>query len=159
MSSVRFVFPKPRLAKLLRMPGGLPVPEALEQAQANLAAIRPTCVAELDSLLAQAEARFEALGTGPDDAGMADIYAIAVRGIGGGEVCRLPAVDVALTSLCDLIDHLRSDGRCDRPAIGVHLRAWRLLMSAELPAAGSAALLDGLRQVSARYAPASRQAD
>ena len=157
MSSVRFVFPKPRLAKLLRMPGGLPVPEALAQAQQNLETIRPTCTAELASLLELAEARFQGVGTGPDDAGMADLYAIAVRGIGGGEVCGLPGVDTALTSLCDLIDHLRSNGRYDRAAIGVHLRSWRLLMTAGLPQASSTAVLDGLRQVSERYAPEAVQ--
>jgi len=157
MSSVRFVFPKPRLAQLLRMPGGLPVPEALERAEQNLETIRPTCVAELESLLELADARFQTLGTGPDDAGMAEIYAIAVRGIGGGQVCGLPGVDVALTSLCDLIDHLRSNGRYDRAAVGVHLRSWRLLMTRGLPAAGSAAILDGLRQVSERYAPPAAQ--
>ena len=157
MSSVRFVFPKPRLAKLLRMPGGLPVPEALERAQQNLDTIGPTCVAELASLLELADERFRSLGTGPDDAGMAELYAIAVRGIGGGEVCGLPSVDVALTSLCDLLDHLRNNGRYDRAAIGVHLRSWRLLMTADLPQASSLAVLEGLRQVSERYAPEAVQ--
>jgi len=157
MSSVRFVFPKPRLAQLLRMPGGLPVPEALERAEQNLATIRPTCVAELETLLALADARFLDLAPGPDDAGMSDLYAIAVRGIGGGQVCGLPGVDTTLTSLCDLLDHLRSNGRYDRAAIGVHLRSWRLLMTTGLPAEGSAAILDGLRQVSERYAPPADQ--
>ena len=35
MSGVRFVFPKPRLAELLKMPGGLPVVEALQRAQVH----------------------------------------------------------------------------------------------------------------------------
>jgi len=153
MSSVRFVFPKPRLAQLLRMPGGLPVAEALEQAEQNLEGIRPTCVAELQALLELADARFLGLAADADDAGVADLYAIAVRGIGGGQVCGLPGVDEALTSFCDLLDHLRSNGRYDRAAIGVHVSSWRLLMSADLPPEGSAAILDGLRRVSARYAP------
>ena len=153
MSSVRFVFPKPRLAQLLRMPGGLPVAEALEQAEQNLEGIRPTCVSELQALLELADARFQGLAAEADDAGVADLYAIAVRGIGGGQVCGLPGVDEALTSFCDLLDHLRSNGRYDRAAIGVHVSSWRLLMSADLPPEGSAAILDGLRRVSARYAP------
>lgn len=153
MSAVRFVFPKPRLAKLLKLPGGVPVAEALERAQANLDTIRPTCLAEMEDLAGQAEARLQALGEAHDDAGMADLYAIAVRGIGGGEVCRLPAVDVALTSLCDLLDHLRTARRYDRAAIAVHVQAWRMLLTMT-DGANAEALVDGLKQVSGRYATA-----
>lgn len=152
MSSVRFVFPKPRLAQLLKTPGGLPVAEALERAQTNLEEIRPTCNAELQALLELAEVGFEALSATFDDAGMERIYAVAVRGVGGGQVCGMPGVDVALTSLCDLLDHLRTHRRYDREAIGVHVRAWRLLMTLDLPPEGQNAVLDGLRQVSRRYA-------
>jgi hypothetical protein len=152
MSSVRFVFPKPKLAALLRTPGGLPVAEAMEQAHANLLTIRPACLAEVQDLLEQAEAAFQAMGIEFDDAGLASLYAVAVRAIGAGEICGSPAVDAALTSLCDLLDHLRTHRRYDREAIGVHVQAWRLLMTPDLPQAGADAVLDGLRRVSARYA-------
>jgi len=152
MSKVRFVFPKPRLAKLLRMPGGLPVAEALERAQANLDDVRPTCLAELQALLELADAAAAELTTDFDDAGMEKLYAIAVRGVGGGQVCERAGVDGVLTSLCDLIDHLRTHNRYDREAMRVHVRAWRLLMSEDLPDAGREAVIDGLRLVSARYA-------
>jgi hypothetical protein len=153
LSAVRFVFPKPRLGKLLKLPGGLPVAEALERSQANLETIRPTCLAELAELLELAEARLQAMGEALDDAGMADLYAVSVRGIGAGQVCRVPAVDGALTSLCDLLDHLRTSRRYDRQAIAVHVQAWRMLLSmGDRPEAG--AVVDGLRQVSARYAAA-----
>ncbi|WP_395673327.1 hypothetical protein [Phenylobacterium sp.] len=151
MSSVRFVFPKPRLAKLLKMPGGLPVAEALERAQANLEMIRPTCLAELQALLELTEARLEAMGQEFDDEGMADLYAIAVRGIGGGEVSGAPSVDLALTSLCDLLDHLRTTKRYDRAAIAVHVQSWRMLMAMGRQP-GASKVIEGLRQVSARYA-------
>lgn len=159
MSTVRFMFPKVRLAEILRAPGGLTVAEALENAQSNLETLKPTCHAELMSLLETAEAAFERLGDGFDDAGMADLYSIGVRGIGTGAVCGAPRVDEALTSLCDLLDDLRSSSRFDREAVGVHVRAWRLLMNLDLPDAGGAAVLEGLQKVSARYAPASQQPD
>lgn len=152
MSTVRFMFPKVRLAEILRTPGGLTVAEALDRAQANLETIRPTCHAELMSLLELAEQSFDRLGEGFDDAGMAELYSIGVRGIGTGAVCGAPRVDEALTSLCDLLDHLRSSSRFDREAVGVHVRAWRLLMNLDLPSAGGAAVLAGLKKVSARYA-------
>ena len=152
MTSVRFVFPKPRLNELLRTPGGLPVAEAIENARKNLEAIKPTCTAELMALLELSEAGFWNLKDDFDDAALEELYAIAVKGIGAGEVCGVPPVDVALTSFCDLLDHLRTLKRFDREAVGVHVRAWRLLMSAELPEAGAKQVLDGLLKVSGRYA-------
>lgn len=152
MTTVRFVFPKPRLAKLLQTPGGVPVAEALERAQQNLEELKPTCVAELQALLELAQARLDAMGEAFDDEGLAELYAIAVRGIGGGEVCDRPSVDVALTSLCDLLDRLRTRGAYDRAAIAVHVQSWRLLMGEVGTDAAADAVIDGLRKVSARYA-------
>lgn len=152
MTSVRFVFPKPRLNELLRTPGGLPVAEAIAQAQANLESIKPSCTAELTALLELCEAGSLSLKDDFDDAALAELYAIAVKGIGAGEVCGMPNVDVALTSFCDLLDHLRTLKRFDREAVGVHVRAWRLLMSADLPGAGARQVIDGLLKVSGRYA-------
>lgn len=152
MTSVRFVFPKPRLNELLRTPGGLPVAEAIEQARRNLEAIQPSCTAELLALLELCEAGVQSLKDEYDDAALTEIYALAVKGIGAGEVCGFRGVDVALTSFCDLLDHLRNLKRFDRDAVGVHVRAWRLLMTAGLPDAGVQQVLDGLLKVSRRYA-------
>lgn len=152
MSTVRFMFPKVRLAELIRQPGGLTVADALERAQENLEEIRPTCLAEMLALLELAEQTFERLGEAFDEAGISEVYGVAVRGIGAGVVCGVPATDEALTSLCDLLDHLKTSRRFDREAVAVHVRAWRLLMNEGLPPAGQTAVLDGLRKVSARYA-------
>lgn len=158
MTSVRFVFPKPRLQELLRQPGGLPVAEALERAQKNLEAIKPTCSAELAALLELCEAAYWNLKDAYDDAAVTELYSLAVKGIGAGEVCGAPAVDPALTSFCDLLDHLRTLKRYDHDAVGVHVRAWRLLMTSDLPKAGSDQVLDGLLKVSGRYAAEARAA-
>lgn len=152
MTNARFVFPKVRLAELLKAPGGLTVADALERAQANLATLRPTCLAEQVALLDYADAAFGRLGETFDDGALAELYAIAVRGIGTGSVCGAPAVDEALNSLCDLVDHFRSNGQYDRDAIGVHIQAWRLLLNPDLPPEGAQPVLSGLRKVAARYA-------
>lgn len=151
MTSVRFVFPKPRLNELLRTPGGLPVAEAIEQARKNLESIQPSCTAELLALLELCEAGVQSLGDDYDDAALTEIYSLAVKGIGAGEICGVGGVDVALTSFCDLLDHLRTLKRFDRDAVAVHVRAWRLLMAAGLPDAGAQQVLDGLLKVSRRY--------
>jgi hypothetical protein len=158
MTAVRFVFPKPRLNELLRTPGGLPVAEALERAQKNLEAIKPTCVAELSALLELCEASYWNLKEAYDEPAVTELYSLAVKGIGAGEVCGVPPVDAALTSFCDLLDHLRNLKRYDHDAVGVHVRAWRLLMTAGLPAAGSEQILEGLLKVSRRYAAEARAA-
>lgn len=158
MTSVRFVFPKPRLNELLRSPGGLPVAEALERAQANLETIKPTCTAELMALLELCEAAYWNLKDEYDEPAVTELYSLAVKGIGAGEVCGLPPVDVALTSFCDLLDHLRTLKRYDHDAVGVHVRAWRLLMTSDLPEAGARQILDGLLKVSGRYAAEAKAA-
>ncbi|HEV2532637.1 hypothetical protein [Phenylobacterium sp.] len=158
MTAVRFVFPKPRLNELLRTPGGLPVAEALERAQKNLEAIKPTCVAELSALLELCEASYWNLKDDYNEPAVTELYSLAVKGIGAGEVCGVPAVDMALTSFCDLLDHLRTLKRYDHDAVGVHVRAWRLLMTPGLPAAGAEQILDGLLKVSRRYSAEAKAA-
>jgi hypothetical protein len=151
MSTARFTVPKQRLAELMRKPGGVPAEEALKAAAENLQELRAPCLAELQDLLEAADATFARIGAGFDDAGLAELYETAVKGIGLGEVSGVASIDLALNSFCDLLDHLRTNQRYDREAVGVHLRAWRLLMSADLPAEGCQAVLSGLHKVSALY--------
>jgi hypothetical protein len=151
MTTARFTVPKQRLAQQLKTPGGLPVAEAIAAAQDNLAELKPLCIGELHELLEAAEKVFADLGPAYDEAGVTELYQTAVRGIGLGDVCGAGSVDVALHSLCDLLDHLNTHQRYEAEAVGVHLRAWRLLISTELPPAGAQAVLAGLNKVSARY--------
>jgi len=150
-TTARFTVPKLNLTQLLKKPGGVPVAEAVAAAQANLATLKPQCMTELHTLLEAAEKVFARLGATYDDEGVAALYQTAVRGIGLGDVCGAGSVDVALTSLCDLLDHLKTNERYDPEAVGVHLRAWRLLISTEIPPEGAQAVLAGLNRVSAKY--------
>lgn len=154
MSTARFTVPKLNLTQLLKAPGGLPVQEAVAAAQANLTSLKPLCMGELHTLLEAAEKTFAGL-SGYDEAGVTSLYETAVKGIGLGDVCGAGSVDVALHSLCDLLDHFRTHQRYDAEAVGVHLQAWRLLISTEIPPAGAQAVLGGLNRVSAKYAMAA----
>jgi hypothetical protein len=154
MTTARFTVPKQRLAQLLKLPGGLPVQEALEAAHANLAELQPACMSELQEALSAAETIFAGIGQGYDDQAVVELYNAAVRSIGLGDVCGAKSVDVALHSLCDLLDHFRTHQRYDGEAVGVHLRAWRLLINTELPEEGAQAVLAGLNKVSAHYGAA-----
>jgi hypothetical protein len=151
MTTARFTVPKLNLTQLLKTPGGLPVQDAVAAAQANLSSLKPLCIGELHTLLESAEKAFAGLN-GYDEAGVTSLYETAVKGIGLGDVCGAGSVDVALHSLCDLLDHFRTYQRYDGEAVGVHLRAWRLLISTEIPPEGAQAVLAGLNRVSAKYA-------
>jgi hypothetical protein len=151
MTTARFTVPKLNLTQLLKTPGGLPVQEAVAAAQANLTSLKPLCMGELHTLLEAAEKVFAGLKA-YDEAAVTSLYETAVKGIGLGDVCGAGSVDVALHSLCDLLDHFRTYQRFDAEAVGVHLRAWRLLISTEIPPEGAQAVLGGLNRVSAKYA-------
>lgn len=152
MSSVRFVFPKLKLDQMIRASGGRAVADLLVQANANLDTLKPTCRDELLTLLGEAEQGFGGRGAEACDQDLASLYAIAARGIGAGAVCGAPDVDDALGSFCDLINALQSTGRRDTTPLGVHLHAWRLLMNPDLSRPAAAAIVEGLRKVSAHYA-------
>ena len=147
-----FVFPKNRLAKLLRAAGGKPVVEALEDAGANLKSIEGEAQAELRCMLREVEARYAALGERYDGEKLDDLYQIANRAIGVAGVAGRAAVDVALVSLCQLLDDLKTAGRWDNASVGVHVHALRLLLAADPNDEQVAEILDGLKRVSALYA-------
>lgn len=155
MSSVRFVFPKLKLAEQLRVPGGKPVAEAVEEAEANLATLQPECLDELKVLTEAAAACFARFPATFAPEPLKDLYAIAVRGVGIGAISGAPAADSTLISLCDLLDHLGATGRWDQEAVAVHVHTLQLLVSqagkAMTPEAETA-ILSGLKKVSQRYA-------
>ena len=159
MSSVKIHIPPVRLAKLLRTPGGLPVAEALQRAGQGLEGLKTDCLAELKTVLEEAEA-CAARATDAYDAAVADqLYKIVATPIGAPSICGLQSVDTALISLSDLLDYLKGQQRWDANAVAVHLRAFRLLLQTEgaKDIAGAQAILAGLRKVSQRYARPERQ--
>jgi hypothetical protein len=155
MSAVQFIVPKLNLSKLIRMPGGRAVKDAVEAAQLNLEPLRPECAAELELQLVAAEQTLAGMGQEFDDEALLGLYRGAVRGIGLGERAQIRGVDTVLNSLCDLLDHLRSQRRFAREPVAVHLRAWRLLTTTSLPEESIRAVLDGLIKVSAHYGEAA----
>ena len=152
--SVKIHTPPVRLAKLLRTPGGLPVAEAVQRAGAGLLSLRQDCLAELKAMLEVAEAVAGRAGDGFDAEALAELYAVVSKPIGVPSVCGLTSMDTALISLSDLLDYLKGQQRWDANAVAVHLRALRLLLHTEgaADAAGTQAILAGLRKVSQRYA-------
>jgi len=156
--SVSFFMPKRQLGALLRTPGGLPLAEAVERATVNLGTLAGACVAEIGQSIDRAEACIAKCPPAFDEGFLTDLYGVVSPPIGVASVCGLGAIDVALHSLCDLVDHLRSTGRWDIEAMQVHVQALKLLLHTESAqnAQQTEAVLSGLRQVSQRYAAAAK---
>lgn len=150
--------PKRQLGALLRTPGGLPLAEAVERATANLGTLAGACVAEIGQSIDRAEECIARCPSAFDEGFLIDLYGVVSPPIGVASVCGLGAIDVALHSLCDLVDHLRSTGRWDIEAMQVHVQALKLLLHTESAqnAQQTEAVLSGLRQVSQRYAAAAK---
>jgi hypothetical protein len=146
--------PENRLGKLLRTPGGKPVAEAMADAKQGLEGLQGDCLADLDKMLAAADAIVAQVGGRFDAKLSADLYATVSAAIGVPTACGLEPVDTALISLSDLLDYLTEKSIWDTNAVAVHLRAVKLLMrtASSHDEAGAQAILEGLRQVGLRFA-------
>jgi hypothetical protein len=134
-----------RLAKLITMPGGKKVGDAIADAEAALGEIEGDCVAAIDERLAELAA--VAAAEGP--AGGARLYALSNEIIPLAWMLKLRDLGQAAYSLCELID-LSSDreGGCDPRALTVHLESLKLLRHADrLGQAGGEIVLDGLAKL------------
>ena len=59
----------------------------------------------------------------------------------------MPGAGEVAASLFMLLERLIADKRMDRDALGVHLRAWRLLLSTEPGAEAAQVLIQGLKAI------------
>lgn len=152
--SVQFHVPEVRLGKLLREPGGKPVAQAMRDAGAGLEGLRAECLMVLTQTLTQAEG-VVGRSTGAFDGELVgEFYKIISSAIGAPSACGLQSIDTMLISLSDLLDYLKVNQTWEGNAVAVHLRAFRLLLHTEgaRDGAGGKAILEGLRQVSQRFA-------
>ncbi len=150
---IKYYFPKYALAKQLRQPGGKAVAEALIDANAALAALRPACLEHIDRTLRRMEKAFESLDGDESGRALGLIYEAANDLVGPAATARLVAMDRAAYSLCDLADRMATSGAVDTQALRVHLNALQVFRSLE--ATGEAfdpvPVLLGLRKVRDKY--------
>lgn len=142
--------PPNRLAKLIRMPGGVTLAEALSRAQENVAGLAEPALALLDAELARLADAGARLLAAPDDAvALQTLYASAAEIAAIAEVAGQKPVGQAAWSVCDLADRFREPGRFSAPALHVHLTALRRLRAPATDGDGPArtAMLEGLTQV------------
>ena len=145
--------PENRLGKVIWIPGGKTIAQALEDAQGNLDEIRGQ---ELDGLRAKLE-QIQALGKKnqltPNAADIKALYALSSEVIDIAGLFGLPELGQAAFSLCELLDRLHSRKTWNWPAVQVHLHGLLILADPDkTPPDARSAVVDGLRQVCDRVA-------
>lgn len=147
--AVRVIPYKNRLAKLIQMPGGKRIGEALAEARANLDQIADLCLGEIDSAIAAIQAAagasertaqsFQAVYTASNDM-------IGLAGLFGRE-----DLGKAAHSLCELLDRAGTWESCAPLALKVHVDSLVLLRHPDvLTPAQLSEILDGLVKVAQR---------
>lgn len=146
MSVVRKFHVTPRLAKLIKAPGGLYVPEALKRGAAAMEESRESCLAEVDAALAAMDAMAATPGFDPEA-----MYEQSARLIAFCGAFEDDSLATAARSLCELLDRAGEAGRRDDRGVQVHLASLRLLHRTEADEATRKVILKGLAQVVDRY--------
>jgi hypothetical protein len=140
-----------QLAKVIQLPGGRTVAEALRSADERIGRLEPTCRLALRAkivALSELSARQRT-----DD--LDDIYGLANEIISLSGPAGMTELAKAAYCLCDLTDRFRTTGEPNWPAVTVHVGGLFLLSSDECDAGEQQRILAGLRQVSSRFVAAS----
>ncbi len=147
MTAVRYIQYENRLAKLIRMPGGKKIGEALAEANANLETIRESGVAQVDETFSALETLLGGVARPPTET-LKDAYNRANEIGGMAGTWGLEAMGDAALSLCGLLDRLIEEGGWAPEAVAVHMHALRRLRTTS-GAAAERAVIDGLQKVAA----------
>jgi hypothetical protein len=145
--------PDNRLAKVVFIPGGKTIAQALDDAQANLDEIRAESLDLLRGKLEQIQAIGRRSEKGPSVADLAALYALSGEVLDIAGLFGLPELGQAALSLCELLDRLKSRKAWNWPAVQVHLHGLLILADPDkVPPEGRQSVVDGLRQVCQRVA-------
>ena len=145
--------PQNPLGKVIWIPGGKTIAQALDDAQGNLDEIRGQ---ELDVLRTKLE-EIQVLGKKnqltPKAADIGTLYALSGEVMDIAGMFGLPELGQAAFSLCELLDRLHSRKTWNWPAVQVHLHGLLVLADPDkTPPEARSAVVDGLRQVCERVA-------
>jgi hypothetical protein len=145
--------PENRLGKVVFMPGGKTIAQALDDAQANLDEMRGESLDLLRGKLEEIQALGAKNETNPDAADLETLYALSGEVLDIAGLFGLPELGQAAFSLCELLDRLKSKKVWNWPAVQVHLHGLLILADpGKTPPEGRASVVEGLRQVCQRVA-------
>ena len=143
--------PENRLAKVIWIPGGKTIAQALDDAQANLDGIRKESLGVLRAKLEEIQALGRKSEMAPDEDAIQGLYNTSSDVLDIAGLFGLPELGHAAFSLCELLDRLRSRKTWNWPAVQVHLHGLLVLADPDkTPPEGRQTVVDGLRQVCQR---------
>jgi len=139
-----------KLSEITSRPGGRRVADALRAAEARVLEKH----GDLAAALPEASARLKDLLDGSDanpGGALEGLYTEANQIFALAAVLERKPLATAAYSLCDVADGFRESGEISWQALRVHVDAIRLLVQGTGSADADAAILEGLRQVGARF--------
>lgn len=147
MKDAEFFKVKYTLTEQIARPGGMTVAISTQRAARELAAKE----GEAKKNVGQTIGRLETLCRS-QSATMDEVYDQGVLILDIAGLFDERTLCEAAYSLCELTDRLRTQGRVDWTAVGVHVEALRLIWSVDKEAAETlTSVLDGLRAVTDKY--------
>lgn len=142
MSVVKKYHVKPRLASLIKKPGGMHVGEAIKRGQAVIDERVEEYLSDIDVAM---EAMEKLAATPGYD--IEEMYVASTRVIAACAVLTDDSLARASRSLCDLIDRASETGKLNPASVKVHLASMRLLHRSEAGPDEREQILDGLAKV------------
>jgi len=144
MSAVRKFYRTSPLAEKMAEPGGITVEEALTEAEAGLASHYDEAMATIRQRLSRLE--YLAVEQRPETT--AEVYAVAEKLLDLAGFFDTGPLHPAVSSLCDITDHMLHTGRWKWEAVTLHVTAMRLILEGGCrDDAASINLLEGLSRL------------
>jgi hypothetical protein len=143
--------PENRLAKVIWVPGGKTIAQALDDAHDQLEEVRQESLGLLRSKLEEMQAVGRKSATQPDSQAIENLYNLSSEVLDIAGLFGLPELGHAAFSLCELLDRLKSKKTWNWPAVQVHLHGLLILADPDkTPPEGRESVVEGLRQVCQR---------
>lgn len=151
---MKITYAKNRLRDALDSAPPMMAATAVKQAEALLSELEQDCLARLDVLLSA----FPSGLSGDEDARrvqMREVYENSRRMIGVATVAKIPEMDIAARSLCEVADALLVRRKADWEPLRVHISTMHLLRRADIPEPAKGQLLVALESLRVKIAPSA----
>ena len=145
--------PENRLSKVIWVPGGKTIAQALDDAQSGLDEIRNESLDVLRAKLEEIQVLGRRSETNPSETDTQTLYTLSSEVLDISGLFGLPELGQAAFSLCELLDRLKARKTWNWPAVQVHLHGLLILADPDkTPPEGRQSVVEGLRQVCQRVA-------
>jgi hypothetical protein len=145
--------PENRLSKVIWIPGGKTIAQALEDAQSSLDEIRAESLDVLRAKLEDIQILGRKAEKNPNAGDVKALYLLSSEVLDTAGLFGLPELGQAAFSLCELLDRLGSRKTWNWPAVQVHLHGLLVLADPDkTPPEARQSVVEGLRQVCQRIA-------